>query len=156
MEITEIFWNNELRSQNYTKIFIYAFLLNQIAYTFPIIYYILIFCFGNTDISTWQLPFEIELPFDINSLRTFLLAWFIEFNMALSYFVAMSSATTYFASACIFIDSMCDYFVYIIESVGNDAKAMRMEENPQKNAKLHQQVTLKILKSIEVHIQTLE
>lgn len=66
-------------------------------------------CIGNLDTSTWDLAFNIVVPFDTQNLFGWYLKWFIQLSMSVSYALSVTSITSYFICCCLYIHAICKH-----------------------------------------------
>lgn len=77
---------------------------------------------GNVDTSTWDLPFNTDTPFDMDTILGWLLTWFFQVNVSFAYALAMIPMTISFVGSCFYITSMCNHFKLLIKSMRFDAE----------------------------------
>lgn len=130
--------------------------MNQIMYTWPLIHSFFAICTGNIDPSKWNLTFGLVMPFDMTTVFGWYLAWFLEYNMAFTYSVAMVATTSYFVALCIYIEAICDHFIYYVKLNGIHADKLQEEKKQKEQIKLTQQITETFTKSIKISIKIYE
>lgn len=155
-EIHALYWANEKKCRKYT-IRIGTFVLFHSS-TFVIAFvraaYFMII--ENYDTSTWNSSIFMNIPIDKSHPMGWLINNFIQFAMALSYALAMSSITSYFASGCLYIVTMCKHFILYIKRVNADVEPNELEENPRKIAKNRLKITKQLCNAIEIHHKIFE
>lgn len=142
-----------MKCQKYTNLIAGFILMNQIMYTWPFLQSIYGVCIGHINVSAWNLPFGLVVPFDMTTLWGWYLAWFLEYNMAFAYSTAMVATTSYFVALCIYITAICDHFDFYIESNRRIIEKIQYERNGRKKLKLTQQVAETFTDAIKIHIQ---
>lgn len=111
---------------------------------------------GNLDVSTWKLPFDIYIPFKIESVIGWYILWLIEFSTTFCYSIPTSTATSYFLCNCVYIFAICDHFNAIICSIKEDIERNRQEKNPIKHRKRCERIRANLNKSVDVHAKIFE
>lgn len=153
-EILKIYWKTEEKCRKVTKLMpCYPLILMFVA---AVIYSIYCMLTGNRDTTTWILPYRMIVPFDTVSIHGWYLLWFIQSNVGFSYSVVMVTISSYFACCCFYIQTLCDHFEYLIDSLKNI-----VEENPAKgNVSLSERKRLKMKETLSqavcIHIKTFE
>lgn len=155
-ELHAVYWNVEQRCRQYTRnIWYYAvphhwmFLVAIFKSTFDII------C-GNYDTSAWDLPFRMSLPFNIDSVLGWFLSLFIQLNTSITYVLIMIPVTTYFMSCCLYLQTICDHFDMLIDTVKNNVEINQMEKNIFKYKKRELQIKEHLCHAIKIHCNVYE
>lgn len=114
---------------------------------------------GNLDTSTWDLTFDIVVPFSTETLFGWYILFFIEFIMALSYAICMPTTTSYFVSSCFYIDAICSHFDALVASLKEDIQP-KDDANGSKpikvTAKMCGKFKVKLCNAIETHVKLYE
>lgn len=110
----------------------------------PLIHAIVSILSGNYDVSTFNLPFNLVVPFNTQTIFGWCFEWFIQLNTGLSYALCMITSTTYFVCFSLDIVAMCEHFNLIC----CDVDRMRSRVNHQK---LWGNVPIKFRHAIEIH-----
>ena len=141
-----------MKCQKLTKIFFYYGCV-QVS-TFFAAFFSAIFdiCNGNIDVSAWNLPVPVELPFDIKSIFGWFLNWFFQFGSGTVYSFCMILTTTHFVCFCYYIIATCKHFDLFIESLHADCDKIEKEKNTQKHPKMWSNVRENLQHIVEIHI----
>lgn len=153
IEVSNNYWKTELQCRKFTELISYWFIIsNQAVYLATLIYSIYSICVGNTDPSTWSLPFLVAFP--TNTPWRWYLALFFETNIGFAYSLAMVATTSFFVCGCLYICAICDHCCFLIKSIDADNEYIILgRENP---AQLIQIITEKSIESIKMHVRAHE
>lgn len=110
---------------------------------------------GNSDASTWALPFDLSVPFDTNTILGWYLTWFFQFNISLCYVSCIITITTYFVCCCIYIGAICDHYEFLYKSVFVNVKQSDAT-HPMKSQQSQQKIAEKMSKVIITHAKVFE
>lgn len=117
-EVEHLYWTNEQKCRKYTKnMFCYYSLFNESATLVSLCSSVFMVFTGNFDTSKLILPFTFAVPFDTETMWGWYLLWFIQLNVGVSYGKTMISITSYFICCCFYIETICDHFNLVIESI---------------------------------------
>lgn len=156
-EGVEIYWQTEKTCRKYTKFMTIFFLISiNMAYFmlfFNSIYSVIV---GNYDTTTWPALFDLALPFDTVVLWGWYLKWFILTVMDISYVLGMVSATTYFLCCCLYIQAMCDYYDFLINSVQQIFTQGKSTRDNQISNQSYRKMMTTAHKAVEAHVDIFE
>lgn len=156
-EINEIYRTTEQRCQRFTKLLSYCIFSNQAMYSTALITSICSICVGHYDTEAWELPYNLFIFVNTQTLWGWYLTWFIEFNIGVSYYImCMVAITSYFVCCCFYIDAMCEHFAYLIRLSRNYIEWCQKESDPENHKKKKQEVRLAVCQSIQIHAKILE
>lgn len=140
-----MYWAHELRYRKFSKIMFYYGCFEISTLVAPLLKPIFEICMGNVDITAWNLPFNTATPFDMQTILGWLLTWFFQVNVSFAYTLCMILMTTEFVGSCHYINSICNHFELLINSMHLDTEQQ-----------LWSDVQGKIQRSIELHIDIYE
>lgn len=141
-----LYWTTEMKCRKTTKQFACFGLILQVSIFSALISGLFNIYMGDSDPSTWSLPFMIVSPFDTNSILGWFLTWFYEFNMSVMYFTYLFTTCSHFLCCCYYIIAICDHFSTIIHSI-----KVRKEKNIQNNQQRCDDALEKLNRAIETH-----
>lgn len=146
----------EAKYNKFTRILFYYGCSQLLPYFNPLIVAILGICNGNFDSSAFNLPLNVVVPFNTDAAIGWLVFWFFQFNLALTYAVGMILITTHFAGFCYYIIATCNHFDLSIDSISFDCERIQQEKNRQKHSKMWCDAREKLKKTIEMHVEIYE
>lgn len=117
-----MYWTSELRYQKFSKKMFYYGCFQLSTFLTPLLQPILEICMGNVNVETWNLPFNAASPFDMRTISGWLLTWFFQVNVSFAYGLCMIIMTTEFVGSCHYMDSMCNHFELLINSMHADTE----------------------------------
>lgn len=138
--------------------------MNQSMFLMVLFCFILNILIGNTNTLNIFLPYHTVVPFDTHNNWGWILLWFIQFNMGISYALSMVSIISYFVCCCFYIGAICEHFKFLICSIETDV-TNKKAENKGKIKKISEQSeeTKKLLsdkqkinKAVELHMTLFE
>lgn len=140
-----MYWASEMKYRRFSKkIFCYG-CLQLSTFITPLLQPISEIYMGTVDTSTWNLPFNIASPFNMQTIAGWLLTWFFQVNVSLAFAICMILMTIGFVGSCFYISSMCKHFELLINSMRLDTEQ-----------KMWLNVKLKLQQAIERHIDIYE
>lgn len=80
---------------------------------------------GDMDTTTWNLPFNMVVPFNMETLGGWLLGWLLQLSINLSYTLGISISTMNFAGFCHYIVAICNHFEVLIDAIRLDVEQMK-------------------------------
>lgn len=150
-KIINIYQNVEKKCLRYTKrISIYIY-MDQIMFVVSICLSIYSILLGNIDTASWDLPYRLSVPFSTKSIWGWLLMWFCQSNLAMSYSLAMVSVTSHFVCCCLYTNAICDHFNYLINLLNEEIDLNRTEKYPKKYKKRCQIIKKTFSVAVELH-----
>lgn len=125
---------------------------------FPIVltYALMCIALGNYDTSNWHLAFYVVVPFDQTCVWGWFLTWLMEFFMAFSYAICITTVTSFFVSCCYYMYAMCDHIDVLINSITRAVDLMQKEVEPGKIRKIRQQIEIQLCNVIRFQIKIYE
>lgn len=155
-DISEIYWRAEQKCRKYTKKITSYFFINEAIFLGAPLFSFYCILTGNTDASTWALPFDLSVPFDTNTILGWYLTWFFQFNISLCYVSCTITITTYFVCCCIYLAAICEHFGFLFDSVAEDVERNRGETIPMKHRKRKRTIEEKMGKIVATHAKVFE
>lgn len=152
-ETFNIYWANEQKCRKYTKLLSSYVFLHVSMFIVVLIYALRCIATGVYDTSLWQLFLFTSLPFKSTHLPGWFATWFVQLSMAFVYYGWMTSLTSYFMSCSFYIDTMCNHFNLMLNSISKNVKLYSAEENAVKIEKHRLAINEKLCKAIEFHIK---
>ena len=135
----------------------YYLLYHAAPFISPLIFAIIGIQSGQTDMSTYILPFKMVLPFNTLSISGWCLEWFIQLNVGLSYALCMIIASNYFIFYCYSIVAICIHFELLIDSIRGEVDQISMERRGQKRHRVAwQNISTKLNRAITIHVKSIE
>lgn len=152
----EIYWKTEQICRKYTEtMFLYPY-VHETMFLPSLITAIYDIYRGEYSIETWRFAFSLEAPFDTTVLLGWFLEWFLQcMFMGIGYSFGLLTALTYFMSGCLYVMAICEHFEWQMNSVNDDVNRYQNEINVLKLPKIKQQIHLKLIKAVKIHIKTL-
>lgn len=111
---------------------------------------------GEFDGSAYNLPFNVIVPFNMESVWGWLLTWFLQLNESFKYNVQMITTTTQFVCFCYYIVTMCNHFNLLIDSIRFDSQQIQTEKNVQNRQQMWFGAKAKLQRAIEMHVDIYE
>lgn len=145
--ILNIYSASELKCRQCVRIFFFYFCGLLSTFFLALIFAILDICFGKTDTSAWNLPFNVVVPFETESVLNWLLEWLFQISSGFSYTVRMILTTTHFVCCCYYIMAVCEHFNWEIDSV-------RQHNNTEQQ--IWQKIREKLQHAVGLHINIYE
>lgn len=108
---------------------------------------------GNTDTSTWFLPYHFVVPFSTETLWGWYILMFIQINLSVAYALCTVSVTSYFMCSCFYLHTICDHFDRLIFSANDIIKRRETPKNIQISYK---QFKERFCQGIDIHIDIFE
>lgn len=155
-KVYDIYWKNEQKCRKYTKIIAYYVFFNQTAYMMVLISPIYSIAIGNINPSDWKLMYDLILPFDKNQLWGWFLHYFAQFNVGLTYSLILVSVTSYFVCCSFYIDSTCEHFDILINSIRNSIQFNDTEDETMKVSANWNKVRQQLSEAINLHVDIFE
>lgn len=147
-----LYWACEMKCRRLTKRFL-CYGCIHLSTFLPVLITVLWDNFHSEfDESAYNFPFNVAVPFNLQSISGWLLAWFYQFNECFSYGVQMITTTTCFTCFCYYIIAMCNHFGLIIESIRSDSQEILLKRNMQNYHQMWLNTRAKLQRSIEMHI----
>lgn len=152
-----MYWGTEQKCCLYTKCMLYYIYAHQMPVVAALFHAVYCICTGDSDTSAWDLPFNVAVPFDTQSICGWLLKWLFEFCAGIAYILCMIIPTTYFFSFCLYIVAICNHFDLMVDRIRLD-----VEETPsnmkrrQNHSDLWHRIRKKLLQLIDMHVNALE
>lgn len=150
--ITEMYSATEQKCGKFTRFMIYYLLFNMLSYPMALAYAIYCIYMGNFDTSTWNLPMNVVVPFDTQSIFGWLMKWMYEFGGAVSYFLSMTIPTIYFVGFCRYIVAICKHFELLIDAIRLDVEQIQSDQNGRQKHHVRE----KLSQLIDLHENVLE
>lgn len=151
-----IYWINEQRCRKYTKIIGSYVFIHVSAFIIVLIYALGCIAIGIYDTSLWYLFLFMTFPFDSTHLVGWFSHWFLQFSMALAYAATMTSIASYFMSCCFYIDTMCEHFHLMLNSVKRNVELYNMETLQRDAVTIKSKIRKQLSYAIEFHIKIFE
>lgn len=117
MELASVYRNAEQKSQQFTKLLMSSVLFQQISFVIALLLSIYSVCIGNFDTTTYILPLRIAAPFHIDSVYKWYIFFSMQFIFGISYMFSFIPVTSFFVCNCIYLNSLCDHFEFIVRLV---------------------------------------
>lgn len=152
----QIYWDIEIQCRNHTRRLCYYILLHMQVFVVAFFYAMYNIYRGKLDTSTWPLPFNFAVPFDVSTIWGWLLMWFIQTNCAFSYCLTMISLTTYFMSSCYYIWAVCDHLEFKLRELNALVELSMMEVDPIKHLIKIRRIKEEIIEIIKLHAKIFE
>lgn len=152
----DIYWKNEQKCRKYTKIIAYYVFFNQTAYMMVLISPIYSIAIGNINPSNWKLMYDLILPFDKSQLFGWFVHYFAQFNVGLTYSLILVSVTSYFVCCCFYIDSTCEHFDILINSIRNSIQFNDTEDETMKVSANWRKVKQQLSEAVNLHVDIFE
>lgn len=122
----------------------------------PVLIFIVIDIFNSEfDGSAHNLPFNVYVPFNMESIWGWLFVWFLQINESFTYNIQMITTTTQFVCFCYYIVTMCNHLNLLIDSIRLDSQDIRARENIE-NQILWLDARAKLQRAIEMHADIYE
>lgn len=155
-DASNLYWNCERKWHRLMKSFL-CYALFHVSSFLPVLISALFGNFnGKFDGSAYNLPFNEAVPFNLDSISGWLLAWFYQFNECVSYGVEMITVTTCFSCFCYYIMVMCDHFNLLINSIRLSSQGIHSINRTQNCHQIWVNVRSKLQRAIELHIDIYE
>lgn len=139
-QISTMYWMAEQKCRQITKYMSYNIFINQSVDILPLFQSIYCIWTGNLDTSTWELPFNVVVPFNTQHLFGWYLKWFINLAMTISYALIVTAIISYFVCCCLYIHAICKHFNLLNNFIEQNDKS------------IHKNLT----KAIDVHAKVFE
>lgn len=117
-----MYWTSEVKYRRFSKKIFYYGCFQLSTFVPPLLQPIFEICMGTVDTSGWNLPFNAASPFDMHTILGWLLTWFFQVNVSFAYGLCMIIMTTDFVGSCHYINSICNHFELLINSVHLDTE----------------------------------
>lgn len=154
--ILDNYWIVEKMCRRRTLIVTCFVFWNESAFVGPLVYSFYCIWSGGYDISEWNLPFNIIVPFDTTNLLGWYLLWLYQFNVSLFYSSSFTVITSFFMSCCLYIGGICDHFDFLCNSVIEDVERNRTEKDPKKQHNRNQDIRENIGRMLQLHVKMFE
>lgn len=155
--IVDLYWAIEQKCCFYTKLMLYYIYSHQMPVVAALAYGIYCICIGDFNTSAWNLPFNVAVPFDTQSIRGWLLKWFFEFSAGFAYILCMIIPTTYFFCFCLYLMGICSHFDVLVNEIKFDVDELQCHTNQQENSPtIWYCVRKKLFQLIDIHVNALE
>lgn len=158
-KIVDIYWENEQMCRKYTKIIAYYVFFNQAAYLMVLIAPIYSIINGNFDASRWKLMYNLIIPFDKADLFGWIMHYFAQFNVGLTYSLILVSITSYFVCCCFYVNSICDHFDYLINLIKDTIELTEVDETGESQPTVQtnwRKVKEQLSEAINLHVEIFE
>lgn len=146
----------ELKYRKFTRGLFYYGCAAMLPYFNPLVVAIVDICSGNFDSSAFNLPLNVVVPFNTEVAAGWLVFWYFQFNLALTYELAMSLATTHLVGFCYYIMATCNHFGLLIDSIRIDCERTQWERNTEVKLYLWFDATKKLQQIVELHVNIYE
>lgn len=115
-------------------------------------------CVGNRDTSAWNLPFNLVVPFNTETLGGWFLYWLFQLSGNIAYSLCIIIPTTHFTGFCRYIVAICNHFELLLEKIRFDFKQIRnsTKVHRQKYMEVRHNVQEQLFQLIEHHVNVLE
>lgn len=117
-----MYWTGEMRYRKFSKKMFYYGCFQLSTFLAPLMQPIREICMGNVDVGGWILPFNAASPFDMRTMSGWLYTWFSQVNVSFAYGLSMIVMTTNFVGSCHYIDSVCNHFELLMNSMHVDTE----------------------------------
>ncbi|XP_031637097.1 uncharacterized protein LOC116349691 [Contarinia nasturtii] len=155
-QIYDIYWKNEQICRKYTKIIAYYVFMNQAAYLMVLIAPIYSIIHGIFDPSKWKLMYNLIIPFDETELFGWFVHYFAQFNVGLTYSLILVSITSYFVCGCFYVNSICNHFDHLINSIKDTIEPTEVDETNEIKARVRtdwRRVKEQLSEAINLHVE---
>lgn len=146
----------ETKYRKFTRGLFYYGCSTLLPYFNPLVVAIIDMCNGNFDSSAFNLPLNVVVPFDTEVFIGWLLFWYFQLNLALTYEVAMILATTHLVGFCYYINATCNHFALLIDSIRVDCERIQRERNAPQKLEMWFDATKKLQQGVELHVEIYE
>lgn len=123
----------------------------------PLLIFVFIDIFnGEFDGSAYNLPFNVFVPFNMETVSGWLLTWFLQLNESFKYNIQMITTTIQFVCCCYYIVTMCNHFNLLIDSIRTDSQQIQAKKNSQNRQQMWHVARAKLQRAIEMHVDIYE
>lgn len=155
--MTEIYWATEQKCHRSSRLLLDYMFLSLSACVTSFNYAMYCICAGNMDTSTWNLPFNLVVPFDTESPWGWLLFWLFQSSTAISYTLCMIVPSMHFVGFCRYIVAICKHFELLADAIGLEVEQFqRSTKNRQKHLDMWHRIREKLSQLIDHHVNVLE
>lgn len=155
--IVEMYWEIEQKCCLYTKLMLYYIYGHQMPVLGALAHAVYCICTGDSNTSAWDLPFNVIVPFETQSVRGWLLKWLFEVGTGFVYILCIIIPTSYFFSFCLYIVAICSHFDLLTDEIRMDIdEAQNGTLHRQHHANLWHRVRKKITHLIAIHVNALQ
>lgn len=154
-----IYWNVEEKCRKYTKILgLGCICLTQAMVVITFMSSIYSIVIGNLDTSTWELPFSLTVPFNTETISGWYMLFSLNFCIAFSYAICISTTTSYYVAGCLYVRAIFDHFKALIDSLKDDFHEQKddTEAQPKNSKKMYRNFEKKFRDAVEIHVKMYE
>lgn len=151
-----MYWTSEIKSRRLLKRFLYYGCVHLSTFLPVLITAFTDILNGEFGRSAYDLPFNVVVPFNMESVFGWLITWLYQFIACSLYLVQMITTTACFIGFCQYIMAMCAHFDLLIDSIRSDSKEIHAENNTQIQRQMWLNVKAKLQQAIEMHIDIYE
>lgn len=117
-----------------------------------------LFCLftGKFNASELILPYNLVMPFDIETVWGWYLYFYFSASIAFSFSSAMIPVTTFFVSCSYYISALCEHISLLADSIDRDIESRLNEENSFKRMVFDGKIQKTYSQKVTVHVQLFE
>lgn len=152
----QMYQNVEEKCRKYTKRIAIFLLMDQMMTIASIFYSFYCIAVGNSDTSTWLLPFQFAVPFNPSIIWKWYILWIYNLLANLAYAGIITSVSSYFVCCCLYIQGICHHFDLLIDSIQNDVQQNQIETTAIRYRQRSRQIWMKCCKLIDIHVNAVQ
>lgn len=112
-----IYWNVEKKCRDLIEKMIIFVILNSMITFASLFWSFYSLATGNFDTSTWNLPFDLVVPFEMTSVFRWYLLWLYNLLCNLGFAACLASTSSYFVCCCFYLGGVCKLFWFVNSGV---------------------------------------
>lgn len=152
-----MYWETEQKCFLFTKRMLKYIYFHQMANVAALGYAISCICKNDFETSTWNLPFNLVVPFDTRPVWGWLLKWLFELSCGFAYTLGMIIPTSYFFCFCLYIVAICNHFELMVDMIRLDIKKVQSgRRKRRKCVKMWIKIRKNIFQMIDIHSNVVE
>lgn len=155
-DASNLYWACEVKCRRLIKRFLYYGCAHLSTFLPVLIFVIVDIVNGEFDGSAYNLPFNVVVPFNMESVLGWLLTWLYQFMESSTYNINMIITTTYIVCFCHYIIAMCKHFDQFCDSVRFDSQRIQVEKNSRNRQRMWLNAKGKLQRAIELHVNIYE
>lgn len=111
---------------------------------------------GNFDASELILPYNLIMPFDIETVWGWYLYFYFSASIAFSFSSAMIPVTTFFVSCSKYIGALCEHFTLLAETIDKNVESRIDEQNSFKRVLIDKKIQQTYSEMVTLHVELFE
>lgn len=152
-----MYWETEQKCSVYTKRMLTYIYFHQMANVAALIKAISGICANDIDTSTWNLPFNLVVPFDTRPVCGWFLKWMFELSCGFAYTLAMIIPTSYFFCFCMYIVAICKHFEMLVDRIRLDVQWIRAGHKSRRECEhMWNKLRKNVFQLIDIHSNVME